>query len=283
MTMSSKMCYKSLLPWFILDVPASLKWICSIFGSWAKKILIRWNLTQSLDFYQQLCHGIRYFDIRICYVKALDDFYLAHDICGHKIEVLLEQVLQFIKNHPKEVIILDCNHLFNFTTNLHHRLIAYLEKYFGEHLLGYDKKGADSTLNDIWNSKGRVIIIYHNSLIEQMHRNLWPGRSIFSPWPDTSDLKRLLGSLNERFTMLQPNSFNVFQCVLTPQPKDYLLHLCSSLKRYLVLSCNPIISGWLREVHRQQRKGVNVVMCDFVEIDVCVQETLRLNMLLDNN
>ena len=257
-----------------------MKILCSIFGKCVKNIVVRWSLTQNMSLYQQLAVGVRYLDMRTCHMRTTNSFYTVHGVCGNKTSTLFADVLRFLREHPKEVIILDFNHFYNFNDTLHEKFVSYLKVTFMSKLLMPGTEGADISLNEIWKNQGRIIIFYGNQLITDKHKCIWPSESLFSPWPNTSSVPTLISSLNSRFSTLRPCCFNVFQCVLTPQTSDFVNHFRSSLKSYLGLRCDAAVSDWLKKVYDARKKGVNIIMCDFVDTDKVVEETLKLNAML---
>ena len=220
--------------------------------------------------------------MRTGYLESENDFFFVHGVYGKKTSDLLNQVSLFLKDHPKEVVILDFNHFYSFTEELDVRLVHMIYHIFGDKLLCPTSKGLSLSLNEIWEeSNGRVIAAYRNKDIVKKFSCIWPGNIIYSPWFDTSSTAVLLKDLNDRFNDLMANSFNVFQAILSPQNFTIVLHLASSLKKVLGIKCDQFIGRcWLDEIYESKRKGVNIVILDFIETADCVAKILKLNELL---
>ena len=218
--------------------------------------------------------------MRTGYLESENDFFFVHGVYGKKTSDLLHQVSLFLKDHPKEVVILDFNHFYSFTEELHVRLVSMIYQIFGDKLLVPTSKGLSLSLNEIWESKGQVIVAYWNNDMSKKFSRIWQGNIICSPWFNTSSTSVLLECLNNRFNNLKANSFNVFQAILTPQNSTITLHLASSLKKVLGIKCNQIVSSWLDDIYESKRKGVNIVIIDFIETTNCIAKIIKLNGFL---
>ena len=241
---------------------------------------MKWSITQDLTITEQLQAGIRYIDMRTGYLESENDFFFVHGVYGKKTCDLLHQVNLFLKEHPKEVVILDFNHFYSFTEDLHVRLVSMIYKIFGDKLLVPTSKGLSISLNEIWETKGQVIAAYWNNDMSKKFSRIWHGNIIYSPWFNTSSTSVLLQDLNDRFNHLMANSFNVFQAILSPQNSTVALHLASTLKKVLGIKYNQCVSSWLDDVYESKRKGVNIVIIDFIETTDCVAKIIKLNGLL---
>ena len=251
-------------------------------GHWAKKIIVRWSETQSIDLAKQLVAGIRYFDMRPGYLRDRDDFYVVHGLYGHPINSLLLDLHTFLKAHPKEVVILDFNHFYNFTDDLHGRMVEMIQRYFDNMLICPQRLGPNASLKDIWECRKQVVIIYNNNSVVNEFPMFWSKSYLYSPWANTNKTEELLYSLIERFDTIKPDALNVFQAILSPQPSEMPRHFKSSLKNYLCIKCNSATCAWLENVYKDKRGGVNIVIFDFIDIDNCVKLTIKLNLLLKN-
>ena len=241
-------------------------------------MVIRWALTQTLHITDQLQHGVRYFDMRSGYLTSEDDFFFVHGVYGHKIGDILQAISTFLKAHPKEFIILDFNHFYSFSDTLHRRLAKLIISYFNNELYSPIGKGINSTLSDLRKVNKQVIVCYDDETTCQENQEFW-YKYISSPWPNTSSCSKLISSLNQRFDTLNPKCFNVFQAILTPQTSTVLLHLASSLQKYLVSKCDKAVSNWLTDINKTKKHGINIVICDFVSMDGCSSDVVKLNDL----
>ncbi|HEV7429049.1 MAG TPA: hypothetical protein VGQ46_22060 [Thermoanaerobaculia bacterium] len=60
-------------------------------------------VTQTKTFYQQFEAGIRYIDLRVCFMDG--NFYTCHSLRGNLISTLMEDVRQFLDENQKEVLV----------------------------------------------------------------------------------------------------------------------------------------------------------------------------------
>lgn len=190
---------------FATDINSTLK----SFGDIAKPIIANWSKTQLDNFYTQLSHGIRYFDLRIC--GEPNDIYLCHMMRGEDLEQLTFQVKQFLlqKNHSKEIILLDINHWYSESAENYHALqkstLDYLYKHLGPWIAERSKFSPNSKLIDFWQQKKQVIILSTENPDESLYPFVWHSvntsyvqdcnnskTDLCSLWPDQLEITGLL-------------------------------------------------------------------------------------------
>lgn len=84
-------------------------------GDFGKEFSARWGRTQDANISEQLSAGIRYFDLRVIHRESDDLFYFVHGQYAKELLTELFNIRLFLQEHPKEVIILDFNHLYCFS------------------------------------------------------------------------------------------------------------------------------------------------------------------------
>lgn len=265
------------------DEPSTIRNLVKVFGSCAKHIVIKWSTTQKLIISEQLEHGIRYFDMRNGYLSSEDDVFFVHGVYGHKIDDLLRAIQVFLRTHPKEVVVVDFNHFYSMTDSIHSRLAKSISSIFDGMIFPANSNGIRFTLNDMREVGKQVVIVYDNSTVCQKYTKFWPSTAIFSPWPNTSSVTKLIDSLHKRFDSLRADSFNIFQAILTPQTITIAAHVFSSLEKCLAKKCDKAVAEWLANVYTSKQLGVNIVICDFISLDICSLDIIKLNDLLIND
>src|SRR3990167_133211 len=80
--------------------------------SLVQAITANWSKTQPKSITDQLNAGIRYFDCRVDLFPTDNHFYLSHTLLGVPLADALQQVQEFVAQHPSEIILLDMNHVF---------------------------------------------------------------------------------------------------------------------------------------------------------------------------
>jgi len=258
--------------------------IIQFFGKslFAKRLIRRWSLTQSMTLKEQLEAGVRYLDMRPGYCQEDDDFYFVHGLYGPRIADMLIDLAQFLDEHPKEVVILDFNHFY--LTKPYKPLTKRFEGLIVEHLsdklLSPEGAGCNSSLTDIWKQGKQVITFFSDDAGPFENPLFWDHTQYYSPWFNTSSSSVLVNELENRFNDLKENSFNVFQAILSPQTSTIVLHWASSLRKYLVSPGSRVIAAWLRKVYTEKKKHVNICICDFIQEDNCLTSIIQLNSLL---
>lgn len=211
--------------------------ILSVLGCVVKEILTQWSLTQYYTIRQQLYRGIRYFDFRIATKKSKDLFYFVHGLYSEEVIVELEEIKDFLEQHPKEIVILDCQHFYGLETYDHKRFVHLLGTVFGEKLLPYSSDMKNITLDSMSEDQRQVIVIYRESPPGVVNP-FWPSQSFPNPWGDKIVASNLIDYLNEQLKLRDYSLGYVSQCILTPSASYILRHLCSKYESKVTTSFN---------------------------------------------
>ncbi|XP_072174789.1 PI-PLC X domain-containing protein 3-like [Diadema setosum] len=254
--------------------PDTVRNLVSVFGDAARKIVHNWSVTQSLDFQQQLQLGIRYFDFRVSFCRDRNGFFFVHGLHGNEVCEGLRTIKAWLDDHPKEVVLLDFNHLYDMDGK-HEQLIVALEEIFSSKLCPHMEVSSVS-LRMLWENGWQVLLIYHDS-IASSRGCIWPAPSIFSVWPNTTEPVQMVNILNAYHTRGRPRDrFYVSQGVLTPTGTAILQHISRSLRDVLARPAIKNTKFFLKD-KKIGPEGVNIVIADFVEIDHFVETVLALN------
>lgn len=253
--------------------------LAKIFGSCAKNIIYKWSLTQNLCTHSQLEQGVRYFDLRVAFDASTKSYCFVHGLYGVAYSTIFKEFKEFLSKHPKEVLILDFNHLWDFTKEQCKEFMQLIEDDLGGLLYGPQKKGADCSLQDVWGTNTSIIAFYEDAASAKGNKLFWDRSKICSPWYNTADVDELVEDLNKRFDTLKDGCFNVFQAILSPQTATIILHLAGSLKSVLGDKCALHVCSWLQAVEKERKNGVNIVICDFIEMLDLPSKIIALNYL----
>ena len=254
-----------------------IKDLACIFGSVVKKIIGNWSVTQDLHVYDQLLEGVRYIDFRVAFLESEKNFLVVHGLYGSLYSEIFEEVKKFLNEHPKEFLILDFNQFYDFQAEQHKEFMNMIEESFHGMLYASSAKGITCSLNDIWDSGANIIALYKDDASTKENPLFWPHHNISSTWPNTSKADILIDKLNKQFDALKEGCLNVFQAVLSPTTSTIAMHLRGSLKDTLAKKCNQEVSSWLQDLDREKRKKLNIVICDFIEIEECASKVVALN------
>ncbi|KAF7214075.1 PI-PLC X domain-containing protein 2 [Nothobranchius furzeri] len=262
------------------DQKAYVKYLATMFSVLAKKVMVKWSMTQNLTFREQLDAGIRYFDLRVSSKpgEVGNEIYFIHGLFGHKVRDGLLEINSFLSRHKKEVVFLDFNHYYAMEEDHHMYLLSMLQDVFGSKLCN-NCMVENVTLEYLWEKKYQVIVFYHHPLAEDIPV-MWPGSKIPAPWANTTEPNKLIQfletTLKER---AKKGSFHVTQAILTPRVNTVALGFFWGLRNYLVERNLPFIMSWV-ETQRPGVDGVNIITSDFVDLTDFANIVIKLNNLL---
>ncbi|XP_061613989.1 PI-PLC X domain-containing protein 2 [Phyllopteryx taeniolatus] len=262
------------------DQKVYVKYLATMFSVLAKKVMVKWSMTQNLTFQEQLDAGIRYFDLRVSSKPGepgLEIFFI-HGLFGHKVRDGLIEINSFLREHRKEVIFLDFNHYYVMGSEHHEYLIKMLQEVFSSKLCK-NCEVETVTLDYLWERKYQVIVFYHHPSAQGVPV-MWPGNKIPAPWANTTEPGKLIQFLETTLKQrAKQGSFHVSQAILTPRVNTVARGLVWGLRNYLVERNLPAIMSWV-EVQRPGSDGVNIITSDFVELSDFANIVIRLNNLL---
>ncbi|XP_036935164.1 PI-PLC X domain-containing protein 2 isoform X2 [Acanthopagrus latus] len=251
-----------------------------MFSVVAKKVMVKWSMTQNLTFKEQLDAGIRYFDLRVSSKpgEAGNEIYFIHGLFGHKVQDGLLEINSFLSRHRKEIVFLDFNHHYAMGPEHHVHLITMLQEVFGSKLC-HNCAVEAITLDYLWAKKYQVIVFYHHPTAQGISV-MWPGNKIPAPWANTTEPNKLLQFLESTLKQrAKQGSFHVSQAILTPRVNTVAKGLVWGLRSYLVERNLPTIMSWV-EAQRPGVDGVNIITSDFVDLTDFANIVIKLNNLL---
>lgn len=246
----------------------------------AKLVISNWSKTQAFNAVEQLQAGIRYFDLRICRDSDDNNIHFCHGMYSTDVKSVLNDMLSFLKQHTQEVVILDCQHFYDFNTATHNEVIQLLNEHFGNILVPYQSNMESLTLEYLASQKKQVIVIYRDS--SQAGQNLlWPTESFPTPWYDTMNSSKLIPNLNNGIRNRSPSVAHVSQCILTPQVNDILGNLLSSLRQKCALDFENTRTEWISN-QTPNENGVNIIIADFIGLsdNLFPKTVINLNLKL---
>uniref|UniRef100_H2SI62 Phosphatidylinositol specific phospholipase C X domain containing 2 n=1 Tax=Takifugu rubripes TaxID=31033 RepID=H2SI62_TAKRU len=262
------------------DQKLFVKYLAMVFSVLAKKVMVKWSMTQNLTFREQLDAGIRYFDLRVSSKPGEpgNEIYFIHGLFGHKVRDGLLEINTFLSRHRKEVVFLDFNHHYAMDAAHHVYLINTLQEVFGSRLC-HNCTVDTLTLDYLWDKKHQVIVFYHHPAADGVPV-MWPGSKIPAPWANTTEPSKLIQFLETTLKERDNGgAFHVSQAILTPRVNTVAKGLLWGLRNYLVERNLPAIMSWV-EAQRPGMDGVNIITSDFVELTDFANIVIKLNNLL---
>ena len=249
-----------------------------------QSVVRRWGKTQNLSIADQLNAGIRYFDFRVAVHPRTKEFRFVHGLYGGLVSNALTDILNFLTNTYKEVLILDFNHFYNMTKSDHENLLSEIVTRFGYWLVPppYNESSFrrwEMTLQNLWSTPYRIIPIYHDHTVDHFPQ-IWSGVNIESPWCNTSNVNTLIRFLDNNYesrNRAHNDTFYNWQGVLTATAKDIILHPGSSLEGLLADKATPTFVNWLNSGKVPGPREINICTVDFVEKYNFIPSVVNLN------
>lgn len=249
-----------------------------LFGPVVKRIIYNWVITQHIHITEQLNHGIRYLDLRVATKPGSSDIFLIHGLYGSEVTEQLQHIKSFLDSHSGEIIILDFQHFYDFTSHNHMQLMSILDTLFGPKMCPAPHSVKSVTLSWMRYNRYQIIIIYRNPAGLNIP-HLWPSILWPTPWPQTTSTAEMLSFLSQHLQHRPANAGFVSQGVLTPNTTLVILHPFSTLEDKCGRPCNKAILPWI-ERQIPGRGGINVVISDFINMpDIHFSKTVvQLNL-----
>jgi len=208
------------------------------------QLAVPWADCQGETVADQLRHGVRYLDLRAVWVESSDqrrelglgeggpEWLVTHTLLGGPIEDVFIQVAAFLREHTKEVVLLDLQHVKAApTAEAHARLLGQLEKHLHvDGRMAPSELGVDVTYGEMVARGYQCIVFYPFDTADAdfpgvgigafarkigcWHRG---GGTLRSPWPQVGTLEALLRKLGPLCQEAgEAGGFFVLQGVVTP-------------------------------------------------------------------
>ncbi|KAL3318621.1 hypothetical protein Ciccas_002711 [Cichlidogyrus casuarinus] len=219
------------------------------------KVVSNWSKTQMASFEQQLLAGIRYFDLRVRRDSRDNLFYFVHVQYSGLVRDQLSQMLQFLKNNPEEVIILDFNHIYGFNCDQDYRqfykLVTILFHDAQVRIFPWNSPsnwGQVPSLKKVCSEKCQILILV------QRHYNIFLMDNYFMPcdamirsrWPRTGHPHQVESIMNAEYELAKTSGneiLRVFQWISEGNIAEYLF----STLRIKARNLNKLLAAWLED------------------------------------
>uniref|UniRef100_A0A182IYF0 Phosphatidylinositol-specific phospholipase C X domain-containing protein n=1 Tax=Anopheles atroparvus TaxID=41427 RepID=A0A182IYF0_ANOAO len=233
-------------------------------------VVRRWAVTQRYGILEQLKAGVRYFDLRICMKRPENKFYFVHGLFCEEIMEPLEQLKDFLRTHPKEFVVLDCQHFYQFNPTDHCVLSAELNRIFDRKIYSRNVcQLKECTLESATSSGKQVLIVYRSDAC--VNERFWLSQDWPTPWPNEINVKKLRQYLDESLAQRRPDTGYVSQCVLTPSVRYIVPRFMSSLRATCAKTVDRQLLEWVKgqvpgTFAGDEKPRPNVFLADFVDI-----------------
>jgi hypothetical protein len=154
---------------------------------------------QSKNVHDQLMSGVRYLDLRVARHAESGKYYTCHGVYCADMSNVMHEVDAFLSDHPREIVVLDFNHLYDMDGH-HPELLRMIFDALGDKAASPKGIGCNSRVSDFWTRGKQAMVIYHAS------SDVWKGLPcanrtyhngyIHSPWPESNDVDDLRAKLS---------------------------------------------------------------------------------------
>ncbi|XP_055592727.1 PI-PLC X domain-containing protein 3 [Uranotaenia lowii] len=253
-------------------------------------VVRRWAVTQRYDITEQLKNGVRYFDLRICMKRPENKFYFVHGLFCEEINEPLEQLKNFLRTHPREFVVLDCQHFYLFNPTDHCVLSAELNRIFDQKIYSRNTSQLkDCTLESATANGKQILIVYRSDAC--VNERFWLSQDWPTPWPNEVNVKQLRQYLDESLTQRKPDTGYVSQCVLTPSVRFIVPRFMSSLRATCAKEVERKLLDWVKAqvpgpFGADDKPKCNVFLADFIDIqdnNFCKTVVSLNKKILDQN
>lgn len=152
--------------------------------------------------------------MRISFNEVDKALYFVHGLYSAEITKPLNEIAIFLNNHPREFVIIDCQHFYNFKCKDYEILAHQLCSIFGEKIYSCTGNLLSLTLAGAALQHKQVLIIYRTNVY--LPKEFWPSVCWPSPWPNKMNVTKLEQYLNVALNNRPTDIGYVNQCILTP-------------------------------------------------------------------
>lgn len=243
-----------------------------------------WAMAQDRTIYEQLNDGIRYLDLRVIYRDSKKDFYTVHGLYGPKFSDVLTQITRFMKENPKEILIIqvaDLNYLGKAGEEEinHQKLAAMINAAFVNKLVNKSEfAGPSATVGEISRKAKQVFLIYKDKEMADQFDGFWHRKTTINDyWPNVDDSARLKAKIDanmkKRTNSDNQNKFFVTQSQMTPSTATIAKGLIPLGTRYRSLKdmAKDVIKVLPQWIDEWRNKNPNIIILDFVNAQTAKQ------------
>lgn len=209
-------------------------------------VTIHFTKTQSLNIYKQLCIGVRYLDLRICYYPLMTnqcEFLCSHTYYCTTLKDIIDQINKFTEENPEELIVIryaiDFEHFSS--TN-----IPDIHKYLRNNL-----NKVNASTSDIYADINVIADKLISDLLPLGNVLLFPN--LETQWfnvNNVTDFTKLYRDYTDKLFVLD--------AVVTPNEKSNFLYGLYSLSRQVK-----------KEVLNNFKSNFNVYSLDYIDKELC--------------
>jgi len=240
-----------------------------------------WGQSQNTTVYQQLLGGIRYIDLRVCVYNS--GWFTLHFLLGNQIQLILNDIRQFLDRHPGEVIVVELGDFAGSSTTERDFLGKMINDTLGRYLFPASPTGdlRQITIGQMVERNQRILM----TSPFRLGPYLWNGTQFLcGGYADKSVLGEMV-AWNYQEISRYGGTGSLFEVswTLTPQPKDIEKDLYDPFDRVrtlkdLALGADAALASFVDKYHNY--KIGNIMLVDWWEyadvVDIAISQNLRL-------
>ena len=215
---------------------------------------------------------------------------------GANVDSVFQEIKEFLFTHPKEVVLLHFNRLYDFSNlTMYNKLAMKIYHYFGSEMASQTDP-VDISLQRMWDSHKNVIVFYpdyggkslNNDTKNDTRTKLssfnfaWNLDRIESPFIENyfQDPVKWMSFLKNKYAEERPNDkFYVTQGIMVPHWLEIAagsLLSKGTLKSWISDDASRWLVDWLKTCQNGPH-GINIVIADFVQSHKLTETVLSLN------
>lgn len=227
---------------------------------------------------EQLNVGIRYLDIRVAFHEESGKYFTCHGVYCVDMAEVMQEISDFLTENPKEIVILDVNHLYDMDEH-HAGLVDDMLAILGDKVADSREVQTTSTVGEFWEKGYQAIILYcGRSCLPDYPGVLWSQGEIRSPWPNVIETDALHEKLKEKIENHDTDKFFVVQGLLTPDVeliKQEIFDNGGISLKSIATKCSSKVVDWIDEEWKEQ--SLNIVIVDFFQNCSVVPAVINYN------
>jgi hypothetical protein len=237
-----------------------------------------WSQTQDTTIYEQLMGGIRYLDLRACFIQ--NDWYTQHFLVGTRTQDLLNDIQAFMLESPGEVLVVELGELIPEDQEL--LLINMFQATLGPWLAPRMDLN-ETTVGEMVKNQERIVLLYPETNFTSNFTFLW-NKTLYMEGSYAN--KDKLDDM-ETWNVQQINTLGghgmIFELswTLTTQDSDIIKTLLDPFARKedlrdFALTANAALDGWQQQ-YSNYMMG-NILLLDWWEYSNVVELTIAQNL-----
>jgi hypothetical protein len=253
------------------------------------KISNAFGQAQDIDIYHQAKAGARFFDLRCAWVSKRNRFELFHFMLGNPVESALQQLAQFKRENPNEIIMIHLNQIVGDespTDSQQRILLQLIHKYFDGQLLPNSYQFDNLTLSQMISEKFTVVAVMESAALAKSDVHVFTGESIINSYANSDSFSSMWSYNNKAFDIFSAqiwpsNRLRKFSYTLTSQTSTIAkllnpFHQPRNLKD-LAKQANDQLAKTLQAKVKEGKQLGHIIIADWIEWTPFVSIVIQAN------